>query len=92
MYNVRIACKAYRTLRAELATAHDELALHAPPRLYRRELQHYKFTDDDFEICVICQLDEPVPLEQVGAGVSLRWGKPVERTNAAGAADAAADA
>ena len=31
----------------------------------RRELQQYKFTDDDFEICVICQLEEGVPLEQV---------------------------
>lgn len=34
----------------------------------RREVQQYKFTDDDFEICVICQLDEGVPLDQVRAG------------------------
>ncbi len=31
----------------------------------RKEIQQYKFTDDDFEICVICQLEEGVPLEQV---------------------------
>ena len=33
----------------------------------RRELQQYKFTDDDFEICVICQLEEGVPLDQACA-------------------------
>ncbi|KAL4419953.1 hypothetical protein ABPG75_007051 [Micractinium tetrahymenae] len=35
------------------------------PALPRKELTQYKFTDDDFELCVICQLDEPVPLDQV---------------------------
>ncbi|PRW33610.1 FAD-dependent oxidoreductase [Chlorella sorokiniana] len=35
------------------------------PDLPRKEVQQYKFTDDDFEICVICQLEEGVPLEQV---------------------------
>ena len=42
--------------------------LYCLPYVYRRrEVQQYKFTDDDFEICVICQLEEGVPLEQVPA-------------------------
>ena len=35
------------------------------PALPRVELQHYKFTDDEFEICVILQLPEAVALDQV---------------------------
>ena len=43
-----------------------------PPRCCctRRELQRYQFSDDAFEICVVCQLGEAVTREQVGAGRS----------------------
>ena len=37
-----------------------------PLYLYRRrELQQYKFTDDEFELTVVCQLEEGLPLAQV---------------------------
>lgn len=37
------------------------------PALPRQELQQYKFVDDDFEITVVLQLPEAVPLDQVCA-------------------------
>lgn len=36
-----------------------------PASLPRVELQHYKFSDDDFEVCVILELPEAVAAEQV---------------------------
>lgn len=46
-----------------------------------KEIQQYKFSDDEFEICVICQLDEGVPLERVrrteGVGIDV----PLERVS-----------
>ncbi|KAL4857085.1 Pre-mRNA-processing protein 40A [Chlorella vulgaris] len=35
------------------------------PALPRRELQQYKMIDDEFELTVVCQLEEGVPLDKV---------------------------
>lgn len=35
------------------------------PALPRQEVQHYKFSDEDFKICIVLELDEAMRKEQV---------------------------
>lgn len=51
---------------------------------YRKEIQQYKFTDDGFEICVICQLEEGVPLERVSQWCAQLVGGWVANTGLSG--------